>query len=148
MKSSLVIAVLISCTLLIYGCCKCILREDVVSLNVISAQTGQDLIFGPASQYQSSQIKMYAMRGSDTVWLGVYLQPRDTLQKDSSLLLAFHALDLDLAYLVLSPSDQDTIQLKRHEVKKGCCKGNFYIDEVYYNQSKLIPENGFYIAKK
>jgi hypothetical protein len=101
------------------------------SFKIISSD-GKDLLFGPHKRYNVSQIRFYAVSGSDTS----YFESRAGVHShvtDSFLYVSFKPMP-DTAYMRLSDGDIDTLAITsvRHE-RGRCCPATTEITDIRLN---------------
>ena len=114
------------------------------SFRIVSATTGEDLVFGPAKIYDKDQIKFYSLKNTDTTFFEV----KWTWTLNDSIMLVAFAPRTDTAYIRLSNSDVDTLKISYNSFER-CCGTITEITNFRMNDSVDIPGNqGTQVIKK
>ena len=102
---------------------------------IVSKSTGSDLVFGPNKIFDRSQIKVFSVKGRDTILTDVRAIYGNS-PSDSTLY--FYLQDkTDTVFLRLNAIDIDTINITYGMANSRCCTFNT-IQAVNYNNSGLI----------
>ena len=108
---------------------------------IVNATNGADLVFGPTSVYDKSQIKFYSLKGADTSFYNCETIGFPNVKYDSILSVAFYP-GPDIAYMRLSDGDVDTFNIFYNTLKGGrCCPDVTEITKFRLNNSVDIPVN-------
>jgi hypothetical protein len=104
---------------------------------IVSAIDGKDLVFGPNKIYDKDQIKFYSIKGADTSYFGYYTTKYETLGPDSVLEVRFFPKN-EIAYMRLSNTDVDTLNISYTTLQTKCCDIT-EISNFRYNNSVDFP---------
>ena len=110
------------------------------TFRIVSAGTGADLLFGPNKIYDKEQLKFYSIKGTDTT----YFEPRTIKTEGTaydSILVVRFSTQPEVAYLQLSNSDVDTLQISYTSTSSKCCGTISEIVNYRYNNATDIPGN-------
>ena len=127
---------------LFFSCDPCryadIICHDYYSkFRVVSAINGQDLVFGPNKVYDKNQIRFYSLKGSDTTFFDFQPGLFDA-GTDSCLLIDFMP-QTDVAYIRLSSTDIDTLNITYVSTDLKCCESSSTIAKFRYNNLVDFP---------
>ncbi len=101
---------------------------------IVSASTGQDLVFGPNKIYDKNKIKFYSLKGTDTTFFNYQPIKSGGAGYDSILLVRFFP-NPEVAYMRLSNGDIDTLNITYKTNKTKCCGTQTSIMNFRYNNS-------------
>lgn len=152
-KSILLSLLIIPLLFIISSCDNCNLtdcdennRKGLLSL--VSANTDQDLVFGPGKVYSIEQLEFYSIINGDTVFHQVqhYLNP--ALVNDSLLLVDLSELP-ETVFLRLQNTDVDTLQLTYNASESKCCGSYTRIETLGFNSdTQSSGANGVFVMNK
>ena len=142
MRPFLVFLIVANTTLLI-ACdpCKnldCVGNNYDGQFRIVSASTGNDLVFGPNRIYDRNQIKFYSLNGTDTTFFEYQAIKFGGTGYDSILHVRFYPPS-DVAYVRLSSSDIDTLNIAYNTTPTKCCGTITEITNFSYNNAVDIP---------
>lgn len=104
---------------------------------LVSATTGEDLVFGPTRLYDKNQFKFYSLLATDTILYDYQAIKLGGSEYDSVLRVLFYPLN-EVAYMELSNGDIDTLNISYRASESRCCS-NIVITSFRYNNSVEIP---------
>ena len=137
------LALIVTSATLLSSCDPCD-NLDCVSSNyagqfrIVSASTGNDLVFGTNRVYDKNQIKFYALKGTDTTFFEYQAIEFGNIGYDSILYVQFIP-QTDVAYMRLSNSDIDTLNISYKTRQTRCCGTITQITSFRYNNAVDIP---------
>ena len=105
---------------------------------LVSATTGQDLVFGPGRLYDKNQFKFYSVLATDTTFFEYRAIEIGGAGYDSVLRVLFSPLQ-EVAYMQLSNNDIDTLHISFRSSETRCCGTSTVIRSFRYNNSVEIP---------
>lgn len=105
---------------------------------IVSAVTGNDLVFGPNRLYDKNQIRFYSLKGTDTTLFSFEAIRFGGTGYDSILDVRFFP-KTDIAYMRLSNGDIDTLNISYKTTDTKCCGTISVITNFLYNNSVDIP---------
>ena len=125
-----VFAILLMATA-ITSCCranyKC--KGDSLELRFrLISSTGNDLLFGPGRIYDSRQIRLYSLRGTDTIFHHCLTGPNPEPGKDSIVYADMEPFEV--LYVKWNNADTDSIFLQLKEVDASPCCPDFKVIET------------------
>jgi len=121
-------------------------EANEVTLRILNAQNGSDLVFGPNRLYEREKIKFFSVTGGDTTFFANRsLRLSDNLP-DSALLVDFYPKS-DTAFIQLNGTDVDTLALTYGEVKSWCCRLNVVSSIRYNNANDTIRGSSAVLRK-
>ena len=104
----------------------------------MSATTGNDLVFGANRVYDKNQIRFYSLQGADTTFFDYETMKLSGPGYDSILLVHFYP-ERDVAYIRLSNTDIDTLNITYRSIGSRCCGTITEITHFRYNNAVDIP---------
>ena len=107
---------------------------------IVSASTGNDLVFGANRVYDKNQIKFYSLKGTDTTFLEYRTIKFGGTGYDSILQVRFFPQS-DIAYMRLSNGDIDTLNISYKSTQTKCCGTITQIANFRYNNAVNILGN-------
>jgi len=107
---------------------------------IVSASSGNDLVFGPNRIYDKTEIKFYSLKGSDTTFFN-YQTIRFPGTGYDSILYVFFSPKPEIAYMKLNNADIDTFQIYSESIKSKCCGTITNITNFRLNNNVDIPGN-------
>ncbi len=114
---------------------------------ITSKTDGKDLIFGPSSLYDKSEIKIFSLNGNVTTFAN-YEPYRLVLNGYDSVLHFNISSKPDTLYIKLNINDIDTIYVTYGQTQGRCCSFNS-IRTLNYNNTGALPNyNGTVEFKK
>ena len=105
---------------------------------IVSASTGNDLVFGTNRVYDKNQLRFYALKGTDTTFFDFQTIKFGGTGYDSILHVQFYP-QTDVAYIRFSNSDIDTLNISYKTTQTKCCGTITEIRNFRYNNSIDIP---------
>ena len=115
---------------------------------IVSAATGQDLVFGPTGIYDKNEIKFYSLVVTDTTFIDYQAENIGGAGFDSVLEVHFHPSQ-EVAYMRLNNGDIDTLNISYRTSEHRCCGTNTLITNFRYNNTVDIPgDTGIQVLKK
>ena len=100
---------------------------------IISEQTGNDLLFGSTRVYDSSQIKIYSLYGTDTLVYDYSLAPVSQ-HGDSALCVYFGLYRYDTVFMKFTNTDIDTLKLTYDlNDQSACCAPYHTLESILFN---------------
>jgi len=105
---------------------------------IVSTTTGNDLVFGVNRVYDKNQIKFYSLKGIDTTFFDYQTIKFGGSGYDSILYVGFYPQP-DVAYMRLSNSDIDTLNISYKTTKTRCCGTITEIINFRFNNAVDIP---------
>ncbi len=135
---------------LLSSCCcgnrKCSSSPSPQRFSIVSAATGDDLVFGPSRIYDKDIIKFYSLEGTDTI-IHFYTPGSDT-GTDSLLYVSIYHNRKETIYLRLTPADRDTLTLNYHLEERNCCSDYYILTGLAHNHAAIQSNGGVYSIKK
>lgn len=126
---------------------------DCVSSNydgqfrIVSAATGNDLVFGPNRIYDAGKIRFYSLKGIDTTFLEYQPIKFGNGTYDSILTVRFYP-ETNMAFIKLGNGDIDTLEVSYSIRDTKCCGGITTITKFRYNNTVDLPGQGTQELKK
>jgi len=115
---------------------------------IVSATTGQDLVFGQNSIYDKNKFKFYSLSATDTTFFEYQIEEAVDSFFESSLDVLFVPLP-KVAYMELSDGDIDTLDISSRTSENRCCGTSTVITNFRYNNSVDIPaDTGYQVIMK
>ncbi|ULQ53383.1 hypothetical protein [Flavihumibacter fluvii] len=105
---------------------------------IVRATDGEDLVFGPNSIYEKSQITFYSLKNTDTTFFDYQTIKFPNMGYDSILRVHFFP-KTDIAYMRLSNGDIDTLEISHKTLDTKCCGTITEITNFKFNKSVDIP---------
>ena len=105
---------------------------------IVSATTGQDLVFGSTRIYDKNQIKFYSLTTTDTTFFNYQAIKISGTGYDSVLRVRFYP-SKEVAYMRLSNGDIDTLNITYKTTTTRCCGNGTEITNFRYNNTVDIP---------
>ena len=105
---------------------------------IVSANSGNDLVFGPNKIYDSNQFKFYSLKDVDTTFFDYLAIKSEGIGYDSILQIRFFPIT-DTAFMRLSNGDIDTLQITYRRFDTRCCGTITEITKFKFNNSADIP---------
>lgn len=105
---------------------------------IISAATGNDLVFGPARVYDKARIRFFTLGGTDTSFLEYRPIRFPGMGYDSILLVRFFP-PTPVAYMQLSNGDVDTLNIFYRTRPTKCCGTITEITDFQFNNIVTLP---------
>lgn len=105
---------------------------------IVNATTRNDLVFGANRVYDKNQIKFYSLKGPDTTFFDHQTIKFGGAGYDSILHVRFYP-QTDVAYMRLSNSDIDTLNISYKTTQTKCCGTITEITNFRYNNAVDIP---------
>ena len=100
---------------------------------------GNDLLFGPGSIYDNRQIKVYSLRGTDTVFHQCLPGPNPEPGKDSIMYLNIVTAPVEKLYLKWNNTDTDSVSLQLTKVDASpCCPDYTDIASIRLNNAAAL----------
>ena len=146
MRHSIICILIFAIGLLLSSCSNTCENLDCISSNyhgqfkVIKATDGKDLVFGPNKIYDKSKIKFYSLNDGDTIFFEYQANKDLNTQLDSVLSVTFSP-KADIAYMKLSNSDIDTINITYKIFNSECCGTINEITKIIVNNDVSNTEN-------
>lgn len=126
----------------------CISDIDSGQFRIVKATDGKDLVFGVNKIYDKNAIKFYTLKGTDTTFFQYEPLKFSGIGFDSILNVRFYPRT-DIAYMRLSNSDIDTLQISYNTTKTKCCGTVTEITKFRLNNLvDIIGNNGTQEIKK
>ena len=102
---------------------------------ILDAGTGHDLVFGPNSIYDETQIKFYSLNGPDTSFFNFH---NAFMNSDTVLQVEFSSRP-GVAYMRFGNGDIDTLNISYASMERNCCSMYNYISQYRYNNKTDVP---------
>jgi hypothetical protein len=116
----------------------CVSDNYYGQFRIISASTGNDLVFGSTRFYDKNQIKFFSLKGTDTTFFQYQTIKSAGTGYDSILYVHFYP-QTDVGYMRLSNSDIDTLNISYKTTKTRCCGTITEITNFRYNNAVDVP---------
>jgi hypothetical protein len=117
----------------------CISDSISGQFRIVSKTGSKDLVFGPTSVYDKTKIKFYTLKGSDTIFFQYNTAKFAGNGYDSILYVRFYPATMTSAYMKLSDTDTDTLDITYNTFKTRCCGTITEITKFRYNNLIDIP---------
>lgn len=118
----------------------CITGNTLTFVQLVSRETGEDLVFGPTALYEPEELLFYAIHESETVKVDYQPIRHAGGRYDSLLQINFENLSTTV-YLKLNEQDTDTLQLSYETRQTRCCGTITDIRTISYNNQAPVPFN-------
>jgi hypothetical protein len=105
---------------------------------IVSASTGNDLVFGTNRVYDKNQIKFYSLKGTDTTFFEYQTIKFGGTGYDSILYVRFYP-QTDVTYMRLSNGDIDTLNISYKTTQTKCCGSITEITNFRHNNAVDVP---------
>lgn len=135
----------ITCFLL-NSCCSfvdCMTSDYTGRFRIVSAASGQDLVFGPNRIYDKTQIRFYTKKGLNITLLDYRILYLPGQGYDSIFYVDFYSHTLkesvDTAYMQLTGSDVDTLTIRYDFRESTCCGDITVIENIRINNKTDMP---------
>lgn len=116
----------------------CLSNKDAGQFRIVSANSGNDLVFGPNKIYDKNQFKFYSLKDADTTFFDYQAIKSEGIGYDSILQIHFSPIT-DTAFMRLSDGDIDTLQITYKTFDTKCCGIITEITRFRFNISADIP---------
>jgi hypothetical protein len=116
----------------------CIYDNYHGQFRIVSASTGNDLVFGANRVYDKNKFRFYSLKGTDTVFFDYQTIKNPNTGYDSILYVRFFPM-ADVAYMQLSNGDIDTLGITYNTRNTKCCGTITEITKFRYNNTVDIP---------
>jgi hypothetical protein len=116
----------------------CLTDSYYGQFKIVRATDGKDLVFGQNKIYDKNQIKFYSLKGRDTTFFDYQTTKFPGTGYDSILYVRFFP-KADIAYMRLSNSDIDTLNISYNIFSTKCCGTITEITSFRFNNSVDIP---------
>lgn len=150
MRQTFFIFILVTIAILFFSCDKCRYADcpdtSAGQFRIVSASSGQDLVFGPSKIYDKTKIKFFSITGTDTTFFR-YRPDKYRDENDSILYVSFNP-NADFAYMRLSDGDVDTLNIYYKTLDTKCCGARREITNFRYNNAIDIPGKGTQVLRK
>ncbi|MBC7935868.1 MAG: hypothetical protein H7Y86_11010 [Rhizobacter sp.] len=130
--------ILLIITLTLFSCDPCG-NDDCIRSNysgqfrIVSKMNGKDLLFGAASVYDKTNLRFYALNGSDTTFFEYSPIKFSGNGYDSVVSVKFFPETSTPVYIKLSDTDTDTLNVFYKTFKSKCCGMITEITKYRYN---------------
>lgn len=114
---------------------------------IVSAATGDDLLFGSTAMFTKDDIRFFAWHGSDTIVFSSQAMYASGNGYDSVLQVRFYP-KTDTAYMQLGNSALDTLQMSFRTYNTRCCGTITEITNFRINNKVDLPGKGIQEVKK
>ncbi len=143
----LVLIILSSCCI---GNRKCQINNFIIYFRLVDKSTNNDLLYGPSKLYNKDDLKLYTIKGIDTITEKVYFSASNTINGDSLVYAFINYTNYENLYLKLNNVDVDTIATTYNVIdKSSCCDDLIETSFIKFNNTDIAtPVNGVYTLKK
>ncbi|MFT3705752.1 MAG: hypothetical protein QM802_25510 [Agriterribacter sp.] len=118
----------------------CTTDKDLLQFRLVDT-SGHDLVFGSEKKYDPQYMKVYSLKGSDTVFYPLLEINVHGTGYDTVLLTQFSG-KVSTAYIRLSEGDIDTLQLTYNTYDTKCCGTITDITQLRLNDKTDLGGSG------
>ena len=117
----------------------CVIDKYTGNFRIVSAETGDDLVFGKHAVYNKDHIKFFSLKGTDTTFFNCQVTTAAGFTNyDGALYVNFYPLT-EVAYIRLSEYDIDTLDISYKTIRTECCGTITEITNFRYNNMVDLP---------